>query len=78
MKPAPDATPNGTDANGNPIGGFKWWNFAYPTLVSSGANAIPDYVAATNGGVNFGGTAGAVTAPVRQRSPIKSIGQTAS
>ncbi len=55
-------TPNGTDANGTAIDGFKWWNFAYPTLVTSGSNAIPDYVTATNGGVNFGGTAGSVTA----------------
>jgi hypothetical protein len=26
--------------SGNPMYGFKWWNFAYPTLVTSGANAI--------------------------------------
>ena len=57
-----DATPNGTDASGNAITGFKWWNLTYPTLVTSGTNAISDYVAATNGGVDFGGTAGAVTA----------------
>jgi hypothetical protein len=53
---------NGHDAAGNPVTGFKWWNFAYPTLVTSGANAINDFVSATNGGVNFGGTAGAVNA----------------
>ncbi len=57
-----NSTANGTDANGNAIVGFKWWNFAYPTLVTSGTSAIPDFVAATNGGVNFGGTAGSVTA----------------
>ena len=57
-----NATANGTDASGNAITGFKWWNLTYPTLVTSGTNAISDYVAATNGGVNFGGTAGAVTA----------------
>ena len=56
------ATANGTDAGGNPIMGFKWWDFTFPTLVSSGANAIPGFVAATNGGVNFGGTVGALTA----------------
>jgi hypothetical protein len=56
------ATANGTDAGGNPIMGFKWWDFTFPTLVSSGANAIPEFVAATNGGVNFGGTVGALTA----------------
>jgi uncharacterized protein DUF4382 len=54
------ATANGTDSNGNPITGFKWWNFAYPTLVTSGGEAIPDFVAATSGAVNFGGTVGAV------------------
>src|SRR5213082_1918360 len=56
------ATANGTDASGNPIMGFKWWDLAFPTLVTSGANAIPAFVAATNGGVNFGGTVGALTA----------------
>jgi hypothetical protein len=53
---------NGTDAAGNPIMGFKWWDFTFPTLVDSGSGAIPDFVAATNGGVNFGGTVGALTA----------------
>lgn len=57
-----DATPNGMDASGNAIAGFKWWNFAYPTLLTSGADAVPDYVSATNGGVDFGGTVGSVTA----------------
>ncbi len=56
------ATPNGTDAGGNALTGFDWWNFAYPTLITSGANAISDFVSATNEGVNFGGTAGSVTA----------------
>ncbi len=49
-------TPNGRDANGNPIDGFQWWNFAYPTLADTGANAINDFVSATNGSVNFGGS----------------------
>jgi Domain of unknown function (DUF4382)/Domain of unknown function (DUF5666) len=56
------ATANGTDADGNAIQGFKWWNFTYPTLETSGSAAIPDFVAATNGGVNFGGSVGALTA----------------
>ena len=56
------ATANGTDAGGNPIMGFKWWDFTFPTLVTSGANAIPEFVAATDGGVNFGGTVGTLTA----------------
>ncbi|HEX2583667.1 MAG TPA: DUF4382 domain-containing protein [Steroidobacteraceae bacterium] len=52
------ATANGKDANGNTINGFKWWNFAFPTVVDSGTNAINDFVSATSGSVNFGGTAG--------------------
>jgi hypothetical protein len=54
------ATANGTDAMGNPIAGYKWWNFAFPTVISSGSNAISEFIAATNGSVNFGGTVGAV------------------
>jgi uncharacterized protein DUF4382/uncharacterized protein DUF5666 len=54
------ATANGTDPMGNAILGFQWWNFAYPTVVTSGANAITQFVAATNDSVNFGGTVGAV------------------
>lgn len=54
------ATANGTDPMGNAITGYQWWNFAYPTVINSGANAISDFVAATNDSVNFGGTVGAV------------------
>jgi hypothetical protein len=54
------ATANGTDPMGNAISGYRWWNFAYPTVVSSGANAVSDFIAATNDSVNFGGTVGAV------------------
>jgi hypothetical protein len=53
---------NGKDAQGNAINGFKWWNFAYPTVITSGTNAVSDFVAATNGGVDFGGTVGPVSA----------------
>ena len=54
------STPNGSDpSTGAAITGFKWWNFTFPTIVDSGTNAIPDFEAATNGTVNFGGTAGA-------------------
>lgn len=53
---------NGSDASGNAITGFKYWNFAYPTQVISGSNAVSQFVAATNGAVNFGGTAGAFPA----------------
>jgi hypothetical protein len=55
-----NATANGTDDSGNAIAGYKWWNFAYPTLLMSGTSAIADFVAATSGSVNFGGSVGAV------------------
>lgn len=55
-------TANGKDASGNAIAGFKWWDFAYPTVVTSGTNAVPQFVAATSAGVNFGGTTGVVPA----------------
>ncbi len=51
------ASANGNDASGLTSTGYKWWNFAYPTLVDSGSSAIPDFVAATNGTVSFGGSA---------------------
>jgi len=54
---------NGSDpSTGAAITGFKWWNFTFPTIVDSGTNAIPDFESATNGTVNFGGTAGAYPA----------------
>ena len=55
-----NATANGTDVSGNAIMGYKWWNFAYPTMLTSGTNAIADFISATNGSVDFGGTVGAV------------------
>jgi hypothetical protein len=55
------ATANGNDpVSGNAISGYKWWNFAFPTIVDSGANAVSDFVAATDGTASFGGTAGAI------------------
>jgi hypothetical protein len=52
-------TPNGHDPqSGNAITGFKWWNFTYPTIVDSGANAVSDFDNATNGSVSFGGSVG--------------------
>jgi hypothetical protein len=54
------ASANGTDPMGNPITGYQWWNFAYPTVVTSGPNAISQFIAATNDSVNFGGSVGAV------------------
>jgi hypothetical protein len=59
----PSTMPNGSDPlSGNPITGFKWWNFTYPTIVDSGANAVSDFDNATNGSVNFGGSVGLMTA----------------
>lgn len=57
-----NSSANGKDSNGNPVTGFKWWNFTFPTLADTGSGAIPDFVAATGGAVNFGGTIGAVKA----------------
>ncbi len=54
------ASANGTDASGNPITGFKWWNFAYPTIVDSGANAIGDFVTLSTGSIDFGGSVGPI------------------
>ena len=54
------ATANGTDDSASAITGYQWWNFAYPTLVTSGANAIPSFVAATDGSVALGGSLGSV------------------
>ncbi len=58
------SSPNGNDPlSGNPITGFKWWNFAFPTIVDSdavGDNAVSDFVSATGGSATFGGTVGAV------------------
>jgi hypothetical protein len=51
---------NGADDSGNPILGFKWWNFAYPALLTGGVNAVADFISATSGSVNFGGSVGAV------------------
>ncbi len=42
--------------------GFLWWDFTLPTLATEGMNAVAAFVAATNGGVDFGGTVGAQTA----------------
>ncbi len=57
------STPNGKDPlTGAAISGFKWWNFAFPTIVDSGTNAINDFISATGGSVNFGGTVGSLHA----------------
>ncbi|HEX3848145.1 MAG TPA: DUF4382 domain-containing protein [Steroidobacteraceae bacterium] len=54
------STANGMDDSGAAITGFKWWNFAYPTVLMDGTAAAADFATATNGSVNFGGSVGAV------------------
>jgi hypothetical protein len=40
------------------VTGFKYWDFAFPTVLTDGSAAITDFIAATNGtAVTFGGTA---------------------
>lgn len=56
------ASANGEDSDGNPVAGFKFWDFAYPTVITSGTGAKAAFVTTTNGAVSFGGTAGSVTA----------------
>ena len=50
------ATANGKDSGGNAIYGFKWWNFAYPTLPADGSTAIADFSSAVGGGASGGFT----------------------
>lgn len=56
------ATSSNTDPSGNSVMGFVWWDFTFPTLAHTGSQAVTDFVNATNGGVNFGGTVGTLTA----------------
>jgi hypothetical protein len=56
------STANGNDGMDNPIEGYKWWNFAYPTVINYGTNAISEFVSATNGSVSFGTPAGDIPA----------------
>lgn len=53
---------NNMDPAGDAISGFDWWYFTFPTQADTGANAIGDFVSASNGSVNFGGTFGQVNA----------------
>jgi hypothetical protein len=60
-----DYAPSGmaeVDPSGSAITGFEWWNFTFPTLATTGTDAVSSFVAATNGAVNFGGTVGAMSA----------------
>ena len=80
-------TPNGNDPqSGKPITGFKWWNFAFPTLQDNNTiqndNPVPDFISATGGAVNFGGSvehrcpssaqpmpSGTIRRPIRRAGP---------
>jgi hypothetical protein len=55
------SSPNGTDPSGNAITGYEFWNFTYPTMVTSGSGVDTSFMNATDGTVNFGGTVGAVS-----------------
>ncbi len=55
ISPSSTNTVNNSDSA---VTGFKYWNFAFPTLLTDGSGAIADFIAATNGtAVSFGGTA---------------------
>lgn len=45
---------NGNDSSGNAIEGFKWWNFAYPTVLNDGSNAVSEFSSAVGGGASGG------------------------
>jgi len=53
---------NGFDDNGNPIAGFKWWDFTFPTTVTFGNGATNSFVAAAVGVIDFGGSVGTLPA----------------
>ncbi len=55
-------TANGNDASANPISGFKYWNFTFPTVITDGSGVVNSFINATNGAVNFGGTVGILNA----------------
>lgn len=56
------ATANNMDPSGTAIQGFDWWYFTFPTQADTGTNAVTDFVSASNGSVNFGGSFGPVAA----------------
>jgi len=58
---------NGNDpVSGATISGFEWWYFAFPKTVYSGSDAISEFMSATTGSANFGGTVG----------PMGAVGET--
>ncbi len=65
------ASPNASNpAAGTMLTGFDWWNFTFPTSVNTGMSAIPNFVSATNGSANFGGTVGSFPAAWSERSNV--------
>jgi hypothetical protein len=48
------------DQQGAPVTGFYWWNFEFPTLEDTGANAVSDFEKAASGMTNFGGVVGSL------------------
>lgn len=45
------SSPNGTDAKGQPITGYDYWNFAFPSELASGPLAAQSFALATSGPV---------------------------
>jgi len=62
LRVIPATTPNGTDASGNPVLGFKWWDVTAPALADTTAAAAGNFAATVAGNVDFGGTVGPVRA----------------
>ena len=55
------STANGKDPlTGNPISGFKWWFFTFPTQVNDGTTGVANFFSLIDGSANFGGNAAPV------------------
>lgn len=50
------STPNGTAADGTPIKGYAYWDFAFPTEIAYGTSAATDFQLATSGTLTAYGT----------------------
>jgi hypothetical protein len=53
---------NPNEPTSSMITGFEYWNFAFPTLMTSGSSVTTNFEQATNGSVSFGGGAAPITA----------------
>jgi len=62
------ATGPNIDQQGNPVTGFYWWNFEFPTMEDTGSGAVPDFVKAAGGATNFGGVVGSLNAVGESRA----------